>query len=88
MFTLYELSCLENISGPLVTKSIELKSDFTWTVSYKGHLVSHRSQVLHNLPSVANTGKYLCVQNAYTVSLTLLIAPCSAKAYGFNQLGE
>ena len=57
MLTLYELSCLDSNTGPVVAKSIKLKSDFSWTVTYKGHLVSHQSQVLYNLPSVGNTGK-------------------------------
>lgn len=57
MLTLYELSRLDSNTGPVVAKSIKLKSDFSWTVTYKGHLVSHQSQVLYNLPSVRNTGK-------------------------------
>ena len=58
-FTLYEVSCSNSNSIPVVTKSIQLNKEFVWTVSYKGHIVSQESQLLNDLPSLANTGMYL-----------------------------
>ena len=57
VFTLFELSCCNANSGPVVTKSIQVSEDFTWTVSYKGHSVPRQSRLLHDTPSIVNTCK-------------------------------
>jgi len=83
VFTLFELSCCNANSGPVVTKSIQVSEDFTWTISYKGHSVPRQSQLLHDTPSIVNTGKPSVFNLLYSIFVHY-----SAKAFRFNQLHQ
>ena len=54
-----EISCLEKSPGPVFLKTIKVNSDFTWTVAYRGHLVSNKCGVLQRFPSLINTGEFV-----------------------------
>ena len=44
-------------TGPEVTLSITVKEDFTWTVSYRRHVINREfCTLLSGLPSETNTG--------------------------------
>ena len=59
MLVVVEVSCLEKSPGPILLKTIKVNSDFTWTVTYRGHLVSNKCEVLQRFPSLINTGKFV-----------------------------
>ena len=59
MLVIVEVSCLEKSPGPILLKTIKVNSDFTWTVTYWGHLVSNKCEVLQRFPSLINTGKFV-----------------------------
>ena len=47
-------------AGPEVTLSMTVNSDFSWTVSYRGQLVSREDcGILRSAPPEVNTGKAL-----------------------------
>ena len=49
MLVVVEVSCLEKSPGPILHKAIKVNSDFTWTVTYQGNLVTNNCELLQEL---------------------------------------
>ena len=59
MLVVVEVSCLEKSPGPILLKAIKVNSDFTWTVTYQGNLVTSNCEVWQEFPILINTGKFV-----------------------------
>jgi len=53
--TLYEVLCSDD-SGPVICKTVQVKSDFTWAATYRGHTVPNNCGLLQKFPLLINTG--------------------------------